>query len=112
MKKTIIVNNGNGTLGDKPKTVKQLLIVLGREPLDPKFEKYGNFCTPILPKNWSKNRFPRELKRTKLSFWGNFLNLSHSFCIHTKNKAVANKLRAAIKKNQMRADYLLASKAG
>ena len=84
---TTIISNGSKWAGDPPDPIATLLDVLARETLDPRFEKYGNFET--------------EPGR----FFGNFLTVSHVFNISTTDKALARRLRSAIRRNQATEAY-------
>lgn len=114
-----IQHNGSHFAGTPPDDVSVLLDVLGREPLDPCFEKYGNFwtcdpCEGVRNPRWSytypnEPQFidgPRIFKADGVySFFGNFLNLSHGFGIYTNDPDTIQQLTAAIRMNQQRPDY-------
>ena len=87
---TTIQSNGSRWAGQAPASVDELLDVLARETLDPRFEKYGNFIL-------------RD--ETPLRFWGNFLSVSHVFSIDTDDAALIERLTAAIRANQQRPAY-------
>jgi hypothetical protein len=101
-----ILSNGSKWYGQEPDSINQLLEVLKNEPLDRRFEKYGNFiyiiresdtidpCT--CPKEWIGSTM----------FSGNFLTISHVFRILTDEQEIINKLTIAIRENQQRQDYL------
>lgn len=85
-----IISNGSKWAGESPDTLETLLEVLTREPLDPSFEKYGNFVL--------KDRSP------VIRVWGNFFALSHVFSIDGTAEELAP-LIAAIRLNQCSAAY-------
>ena len=87
---TTIQSNGPRWAGQAPASVDELLDVLARETLDPRFEKYGNFILRDEP---------------PLRFWGNFFNVSHVFSIDTDDPALIDRLTSAIRANQQRPDY-------
>ncbi len=94
---TTIISNGSKWAvdtrynGDTSDPIDDLLEVLASTPLDRRFEKLGNFIEPF-----------KDLTR----FWGNFFIVSHVFDIDTNEPEVIEKLTAAIRENQQRADYL------
>ena len=108
-----IQSNGSKWAGDAPDSIETLLEVLSREPLDPRFEKYGNFFADV------ELRIGIHVGRGKYvdgdliypeypnarRFFGNFANLSHVFTIDTDEPEVISKLVAAIRANQARPDY-------
>ena len=103
---TVILSNGSKWAGQAPDTVDDLLDVLQKYALDRTFEKYGNFITR---KPKYKQEFYAELGTDPdktYNFFGNFRSLSHVFNIVTDDPEIVKKLRAAIRKNQKRADYL------
>lgn len=89
---TTIISNGSKWAGEAPDSVETLLAVLAEHPLDRRFEEYGNFI------------FAYDAQHTR--FWGNFFTLSHVFNIDTDEPEMAERLTAAIRANQQRADYL------
>ena len=62
-----ITVNGSRWSGQQPDTIDNLISLLSREPLDPRFEDCGNFCYPS--------------KQGLFRVAGNFFNLSHVFQI-------------------------------
>ena len=97
---TDIRSNGSRWAGEEPDTIESLLKTLAQEPLDRKFEAFGNFVT-----------FEAELldgsRMTGMtSFFGNFYTVSHVFNIDTDDEAIIKPLTKAIKANQLRPDYL------
>lgn len=93
MTQTTVVSNGSRWADEAPTTVDALLAVLATEPLDPSFERYGNFVLTFNTKGAAH-------------FWGNFANRSHVFDIHTTDRALAATLRRAIRQNQQTPAYL------
>ena len=83
---TTIHSNGSKWAGEDPDTIEQLIAVLGREHLDPKFELYGGFIQR--GESWPGVRF-----------FGNFENLSHVFRIDTDDPQVIQVLTTAIEAN-------------
>lgn len=70
-----------------------LLELLRTEPLDPTFEKYGNFVSP-------------DTIETCTHFFGNFANYSFVFNFRWKtSEPICQNLIAAIRENQKRPDY-------
>ncbi len=80
---TTINSNGSKWAGQAPDTLEQLYAVLQSNPLNPRFEEYGDFCL----------RDPNDT-RCMLRFWGNFYNLSHVFSIDTDDQAVIDRIGA------------------
>lgn len=114
---TLINANGSKWAGDEPDEIEVLLKRLASEPLDPTFEAYGNFITKN-PQGcvyvgrgqyFETGRLYPEHPGT-CSFFGNFLNVSAVFDIHTNDEALIAKLEQAIRANQRRADYVAARK--
>jgi hypothetical protein len=99
MNTTTIYSNGSKWAGQEPDSIAELIAVLEREPLDPMFEAYGDFVFDGDP------AIPAGLVRV----WGNFLNVSHVFCIEGTPESL-EPLITAIRANQTRPDYLAASK--
>lgn len=87
---TTITSNGSKWAGEPPDSVETLLAVLARHTLDPRFETFGNFV---------------QREAAGVSFFGNFLDLSHVFNITTNDPAVWKPLVRAIRRNQRRPDY-------
>lgn len=74
---TVINSNGSKWAGESPDTLDQLYAVLQSEPLDPTFEKFGDFALRDAPE------FPDAIR-----FWGNFFTVSHVFSIDTNDPDV------------------------
>jgi hypothetical protein len=116
-----ITSNGSKCLGDEQDDIEQLLDVLGKYPLDPRFENYGNFIT-LDPCVGVRNPDYRKIEGAEewidgprifdvdgvAKFFGNFFGLSHVFNIYTNDAGTVQKLTAAIRANQQRDDYLVA----
>lgn len=83
---TIITSNGSKWAGQDPDTLEQLLDVLTKEPLDPTFERCGNFVIPD--------------DQGFVNFFGNFANVSHVFNIDSNEPREIERLTAAIRANQ------------
>lgn len=101
--KILVINsNGSKWYGQQPDTIEDLLNVLENHPLDPMFEEYGNFISEYKPlKITDENKHLLGC----VSFFGNFLTLSHVFNIVTNDEEVINKLATAIRNNQQRRGY-------
>lgn len=104
MKTTIILVNGSKWAGEDPEGIDELLAVLGREPLDPTHEAYGNFSRAFKDCEWPDGA-PDYATEEMWMFDGNFLRVSHAFLIHTDDDEVIEKLRRAIWQNKQREDY-------
>jgi len=78
--------------GDEPDTIEQLFEMLGREPLDPRFEKYGNFVYHC-----------EDSDRIKV--WGNFFTVSYGFDVETDDPELIERFLAAISANQSSEPY-------
>ena len=87
---TTIHYNGSKWAGQEPERIEYLLALLQAEPLDPRFEPYGNFI---------------DHDNGMTFFGGNFLLLASSFSIETDDSSVAERLTTAIRANQQRDDY-------
>jgi hypothetical protein len=104
-----IISNGSHWYGESPDTIDDLLATLATEPLDRKFEQYGNFVNPDpqwlrkVTKDGYTSFYP-GLRVT--SFFGNFYTTSHVFTIYTDDPDTIAKLTTAIRANQARPDYL------
>jgi hypothetical protein len=85
--------NGSHWAGEKPDTLDVLLRALAEETLNPLFEEYGNFVF-------------RE-NDGMIQCWGNFLTVSHVFCIDGTEEEMAP-LIGAIRFNQSTHQYLAA----
>lgn len=92
---TTIHSNGSKWLGQEPDAIDDLLDVLGRETLDPAFERYGRFHYVEGGKHW---------------FFGNFLTVSHVFRIETTDQQIIDKLDTAIAANKTTENYKAARK--
>lgn len=82
-----------------------MLALLATERLDPRFERYGDFIEvdPVSAKTGKP-----IYEAGAVSFWGNFLNVSHVFHIITTDTAEIAVLTDAIRANQAREDYIAA----
>lgn len=89
---TTINSNGSKWAGEAPDTIDDLLKALASNPLHWGFD--GNLIYPL-------ENMPGTTR-----FCGNFLTVSHVFCIDTDEPDVIKKLTAAIRVNQQRPDYL------
>jgi len=91
-----IISNGSKWAGQEPDSIKELIEALKEYPLDPIFEKYGNFINP-------NPQFLKAEAQEKYagctSFWGNFHTVSHGFNIFTDEPEVIEMLSAAIRAN-------------
>jgi len=94
---TRVVSNGSKWAGEEPDTVADLLDVLKREPLDPTFERYGNF------------RLASALPGGR-RFWGNFFRVSHVFDIDTNDPETVRAIHCAIIRNKRSDAYRAARK--
>lgn len=101
---TTIQSNGSKWAGDEPDSIETLLDVLANHPLDRTFEdeRFGNFVIAD-PVNL---RGDKLLPVGGVSFFGNFLTLSHVFSIDSTDADVIARLTTAIRLNQQRPDYL------
>lgn len=91
---TTLVNGiGSKWAGDDPDTIEQLFDMLAREPLDPKFEQYGNFM------------YLSEFNRGMVKFWGNFFAVSYHFDVETDDQALIERFMDAISANQCSEPY-------
>lgn len=119
-----IESNGSEWAGEQPDDVAQLLESLAEYPLDPTFEKYGNFitldpCTGVRNPDYRKVEGAEEwIDGPRIfdvdgvaQFFGNFFGLSNVFSIYTNDAETIEKLTSAIRANQQSEDYL-AAKAG
>lgn len=110
--RTIITSNGSRWLGEEPASIEELVELMGKEPLDISFEKYGNFImrnpqhAVYLGNGKYKDTGPIFPGEDMTRFWGNFANLSHVFQIESSEPAVIELLTDAIRRNQKRADYI------
>ena len=93
-----ITSNGSTWAGEAPDSLETLLAVLTREPLDPRFEEYGNFAIDLSLEQ-------RDQPPGTIRFWGNFYALSHVFSIDTDEQPIIDQLMAAIRANQQTQAY-------
>lgn len=98
---TAIEHNGSKWLGEAPDSIETLLDVLTREPLDPRFEEYGNFVYPLD----GEHGYNDPAYAGTFRFFGNFALLSHSFGITSDEADTIKVLTDAIRANQAREDY-------
>lgn len=114
---TINQSNGSKWAGEQPDSIETLIEVLGREPLDSSFERYGNFAyqTPCHADYDDAGKiidgapmFPEH--EGVWAFFGNFENLSHVFDIVSNDPKVIEPLRAAIAANLASAGYAAAKR--
>jgi hypothetical protein len=82
--------NGSKFLGEPPDSLETLHERLKRFPLDPKFERYGNFVC--------------ELGLDAVELWGNFYTISAVFRIVGPRDELASTIDL-IRQNQERPDY-------
>ena len=90
---TTINSNGSKWYGEEPDNIEKLMEVLKEEPLDRRFEAFGDFC------------YPSEGLPGNIRFMGNFFRLSHVFNIDTNDIGLIKKLARAIDLNKQRPDY-------
>jgi hypothetical protein len=95
---TIINSNGGG----RTLPIEALFDRLASDPLDRTFERYGNFVS-LDPEGFDGKA---AFVPGTVHFFGNFQTYSHVFSITTDEAALADRLTAAIRENQQRADYL------
>lgn len=101
---TKIIANGSKWAGEGVDGIEKLVELLGREPLDPTHEAYGNFIRRFSDCEWPDG-VPEYATEKMWLIDGNFLNVSHVFLIHTDDPDVAEALGGAIYKNKRREDY-------
>lgn len=100
---TIINSNGSKWAGEELDTIEDLLKVLSKYTLDPKFEQYGCFiqdsgtayCTDEQNERWTGYTI----------FGGNFFDLSHVFSIQSNDPVIVGALTAAITANRETEHY-------
>ena len=98
-------SNGSKWAGQAPDSVEDLVAVLAENPLDPKFEGYGNFAYPLdVPECWDNPEAYKQYSG-QVRFFGNFAELSHGFNITSDEPETIRKLIEAIRKNQASAEY-------
>jgi len=113
-----INSNGSKWYGEQPDSIDKLIEVLGQHTLDPRFEKHGNFIyKPYHAKRDEQGEFVDDLDKPifpdhpdAVNIWGNFLEVSHVFNIHTDEPVVIDRLSAAIRANQATPAYQQARK--
>lgn len=104
-----IKSNGNKWIGTdtpwrtvEPETIEALVEVLKQYPLDPSFEKYGNFID-------HNPQFIKPAAQAKYAgctaFFGNFYTYSHVFRIYTDEPEVIEMLSTAIRANLSTKEY-------
>lgn len=103
---TRILFNGSKWAGEEPDTLEQLEARLSTEPLDPKWEHYGDFVE--LPGDDFSDH--HGVPGGTL-FSGNFLNLSATFSVLTNDADVIARLSMLVAANKTRADYVEARPA-
>lgn len=113
---TIIESNGSRCAGEAPDTVEQLIELLSREPLDPSFERFGNFiltelrhCIFLGRDQYIEKDLMYPESPGMVRFWGNFHELSHVFQIDTDEPEMIERLTNAIRANQATSAYVSAS---
>ena len=106
-----IESNGSKWLGQKPDTIEELLKVLKKFPLDPVFERYGNFIYPLDGPEGYEKAEDRKAAKGQIYFSGNFAGLSHVFGIATDDPAIIATLTKAIRENQASEQYKAIKKA-
>lgn len=94
-----IHSNGSKWAGDSPDPIESLFDRLANHPLDARMYRDGVF--------WTENELPHWTNGV-VRFHGNFLELSAVFSIDTDELDLIERLKAAIKANQRRPDYLAA----
>lgn len=87
-----IDSNGSRWYGQPPATLDELIQSLESHPLDPRFEKYGNFI--------DETGHPGAT-----NFFGNFYGVSHVFNITTDQPEIIERLTIAIRANQATPAY-------
>jgi hypothetical protein len=97
-----IQSNGSRWAGEEPATINDLVTMLNTHPLDPSFERYGNF---IIANPISATTREPLLPKGGVRFFGNFYAYSHGFSIDTDEAAIIDGLTTAIRANQQTADY-------
>lgn len=99
MAKILEYSIGSLWAGQASESIDDLFSMLEREPLDPRFEKFGNFY----------ENYPEMCDGTKSEvphyFTGNFYLVSCGFRVETDDDALAEKILAAIRANQATPAY-------
>ena len=98
-----IVSNGSKWAGEQPDSIEQLIKVLEQYPLDPTFEKYGNFIVS------NPNKIDHKYAGCTV-FFGNFYSYSHFFNIVTDEPGIISRLTEAVKKNINSPEYVQVKK--
>ena len=103
-----IISNGSG---NPPRPLRDLFERLASEPLDPTFERYGNFIGRAhgavhLGRGKYRDTGPIYRGSPKaVRFFGNFANVSHVFTIDADDRRVIATLARAIRRNQASEAY-------
>lgn len=92
---------GSKWAGQDNDTVEQLLALMACEPLDPRFEKYGNFLYLIHEFNGDTP----HLYNGYMRIWGNFFVTSYVFDILTTDADLIHRFAQAITLNQLSPAY-------
>lgn len=110
---TKIISNGSGSIYP----IEALVERLQTEPLDRKFERFGNFfyAAASPSKGFGKQTpgfdgTPDTPPAGEVHFFGNFLHTSHVFNIRTTDRQLMRQLSKLIRANQKRPDYLVQAK--
>jgi len=103
---TVITSNGSKWAGQSPDSIELLLEVLANNPLDRRFEAYGDFIYGLDSEHGYTTAELRAAAVGWVSFHGNFFKLSHVFNIRSNDSKVIEQLTSAIRSNQKRPDYL------
>lgn len=103
---TIIISNGSKWMGEEPDGIEELIEVLSKYPLDRTFEEYGCFFHRVNREDWVNPTEFADKWTGAMTFFGNFLTLSHVFDIYTFNQDLIERLIEAIENNRQRKDYL------
>lgn len=101
--RTVVVSNGSKWAGQAPDPISMLEERLATEPLDPRWEHYGQFVAQATVEQAKHYRVRRGTV-----FFGNFLLLSATFQVITNDAALVERLKALIAANMQRADYVAA----
>ena len=105
---TTIHSNGSKWYGEAPDSIETLIEVLGREPLDPSFERYGGFvyAAGSVKHGIMDAELREEARKGRVvCFFGNFQRVSHVFRIESNDRDVVIRLSRAIRANRRRPDY-------
>lgn len=93
---------GSKWAGEESDTVENLLALMATEPLDPRFEAYGNFIYLVHEYDGSNEPHPDN---GYMHAWGNFYTCSYAFNITTDDLDLIHRFYAAITANQTSAAY-------